>query len=123
MKSQILAVTFLLLSIYSCKKSEEKSTITINSPAAGMEYTSPVAVNVDFSNPSGPIHDIEIKIYPTASPTTLVFDYDKHVEVKDFSVVDQFSANVSAVTPMTMIVKCGEGDLIVSKEINFSVKP
>lgn len=123
MKSQIFAVSFLFLTFYSCKKSEEKSTITINSPAAGIEYTSPVAVNVDFSNPSGPIHDIEIKIYPTASPATLVFDYSNHVEIKTFSVTDQFSANVTASTPMTMSVKCGEGDLVVSKEINFSVKP
>jgi len=123
MKSQFFAISFLFLSFYSCKKSEEKSTITINSPSAGIEYTSPVAVSIDFSNPSGPIHDIEIKVYPTASPSTLVFDYDNHVELKTFSVNDQFSANVVTITPMTLSVKCGEGDLIVSKEINFSVKP
>jgi hypothetical protein len=123
MKIKLIAGLFLLFTLNSCKKNEEKSTITVNSPMQGMEYTSPVAVDIDFSNPSGPIHDIEIKIYPTASPSTLVFDYDNHVEVKTFSVNDQFSANVTTVTPMTLSVKCGEGDLVVSKEVNFSVKP
>jgi len=106
-----------------CKKEEGELEIELNTPLENTEYTSPVALDAHIHGGDLIIHDIEIKVFETANVANVIFDYDNHVEVTDFDVVDVITANVTAPTTFTIQINVGEDDHTASLSRNFIIKP
>ncbi|MCG9911507.1 MAG: hypothetical protein MH137_09425 [Flavobacteriales bacterium] len=122
MKNKVLLVAFMAIGIAftGCKKEKGEYDIEINSPEKDMSYSSPVPLDVHIHG-EDIIHDIEIKVFQKSDPAVVVFDYDNHVEVKDFEVTDVIQANVIIPTIFTIWVKVGEDDHVKEYSHDFTI--
>lgn len=118
----MLLVAFMAIGIAftGCKKEKGEYDIEINSPEKDMSYSSPVPLDVHIHG-EDIIHDIEIKVFQKSDPAVVVFDYDNHVEVKDFEVTDVIQANVIIPTIFTIWVKVGEDDHVKEYSHDFTI--
>ncbi len=103
-----------------CKKEKGEYDIEINSPAKDAVYSGPVPLDVHIHGEEI-IHDIEIKVFEKNNPTSLVFDYDNHVEVTDFVLTDEIIVSINVPTIFTIRVKVGEDDHVKEVEHDFTI--
>ncbi len=121
-KSTAMILLAMGMAVFTgCKKEKGEYDIEINSPAKDAAYSSPVPLDVHVHG-EDIIHDIKIKVFEKNSPANVVFDYDNHVEVKDFTITDQIVANVNIPTVFTIEVKVGEDDHIKEVQHDFTIQ-
>lgn len=126
MYKRVLFVALLAtgIAMSGCKKEEGKLEIEVHSPAKDQTYTGPtVPVEIHIHGGELIIHDVEAKAFKKSDPGDVVLDYDNHVEVTDFTVTEQITANVTTATVYTLQVHVGEGEHTASLEYDFTVTP
>ncbi|NUQ26518.1 MAG: hypothetical protein HUU34_21445 [Saprospiraceae bacterium] len=126
----VLAATAIVICVYSCKNDEDPivttANITITTPAEGamIEQGAPVHVTGTITT-EGELHGYEIYIRKK-SDNSAVFTFDEHAHGKTLSFDEQWVNNVTTHTDMELeviAILSHEGDVTVSKKLNFHCHP
>lgn len=125
-----LAALAIVVLINSCKNDEDPivdtANISITTPAEGatIEQGDPVHITGTITT-EGELHGYEIYIRKK-SDNTVVFSMDEHVHGKTLSFDEQWVNNVTTHSDMELEVVANlshEGDVTVSKKVNFHCHP
>lgn len=125
-----LAALAMVVLINSCKNDEDPivdtANISITTPAEGamIEQGAPVHITGTITT-EGELHGYEIYIRKK-SDNTVVFSVDEHVHGKTLSFDEQWVNNVTTHSDMELEVVANlshEGDVTVSKKVNFHCHP
>ncbi|MGB0430107.1 MAG: hypothetical protein ACPGLV_06500 [Bacteroidia bacterium] len=96
-----------------------------NGAVVPVANASALTIDIDFSSDEE-LHDIEIKLYPSAAPDDLIIDYDGHVHESEY-VFEQdvdLSSFDSGTSFAIQVTVCENHDCTVSKiqEILFTIE-
>jgi hypothetical protein len=91
----------VIFGLNSCKKDHEEVEINMTSPEAGKTYPNTGTLAITGTISGDEVDDVEIKI-KKKSTGEMVFEFDKHVHAKSYTINETWTWDAGSITEATV---------------------